>query len=142
MRMLTARVLVVAALAASALVVPSSPALAAGLTVTARHAVIGATADRLVLIGRYTCGPFPGGVPDRGVIDLEIRQRVNGVEVNAIGYLEPAVCDGQPHGYAADLVSYTGSFVRGTGRWSASGYVEGGGGMQHVHVPPAPIRIR
>jgi len=142
MKLLTPRALVVTVFAAVALVVPSAPAAAAGLTVTGRHAVLGDTAASVVLVGRYTCGPYPGGAPDRGVIDLEIRQTVGGVEARAIGYLEPAVCDGVPQPYAAELSAVVGAFARGTGWWSASGYVEGAGGMQNVHVPPTRIRIR
>ncbi|HYN96247.1 MAG TPA: hypothetical protein VES42_20575 [Pilimelia sp.] len=132
----------VAALAAAALVVPATPAAAAGLTITGRYAFLGDTAASVVLVGQYSCGPFPGGVPERGVLDLSVEQVINGVRVNGIGYLEPTVCTGAPQWYATELSAYTGSFVPGAARWSASGYVEGGGGMQHVHVPPAPVRIR
>lgn len=142
MKILAPRVLVVSLLAAAALVVPSSPAVAAGLTVTGRYALIGDTATSIVLVGQYSCGPYPAGVPDRGVVDLEIRQDVDGVPVNAIGYLEPRVCTGEPQWYAAELLAYAGSFVPGPARWSASGYVEGPDGVQHVHVPPTRIRLR
>jgi hypothetical protein len=139
---LAPRVLVVAVLAAAALVAQSAPAAAAGLTVTGRYALLGDTSSSVVLVGQYSCGPFPAGVPDRGVIDLEIRQDVGGVGVNAIGYLYPSVCTGEPQWYATELVAYAGSLIRGAARWSGSGYVEGGGGMQNVHVPPTGIRIR
>jgi hypothetical protein len=142
MKLLAPRALVVVVLAATALVVPAAPAAAAGLTITGRHALIGDTPGSVVLVGQYSCGPYPAGVPDRGVIDLEIRQEVDGVPVNAIGYLEPRVCDGELQWYAAELLSFAGSLVLGAARWSGSGYVEGPGGMQHVHVPPARIRIR
>jgi hypothetical protein len=142
MTKLAPRVLVVAVLAAVALVVPSTPAVAAGLTITGRYALLGDTATSVVLVGQYSCGPFPTGVPDRGVLDLEIRQDVNGTPVNAIGYLTPTVCTGEPQWYAAELSAVEGSFVRANARWSASGYVEGDGGLQNVHVPPTRIRIR
>jgi len=123
----------------------ASPAPAgAGLSITVRRAVLGDTPDTIVVTGRYTCGPFPGGAPERGVLDLGVTQIVNGVEVNGIGYVEPTVCDGLPHRYTAELTAYPGPFARGAATWGASGYVEGPGGavMQHVYVPPTPIRLR
>ncbi|MFC6017356.1 hypothetical protein ACFP2T_14200 [Plantactinospora solaniradicis] len=119
-----------------------SAAAATGLTITGRYALLGDTPDIVILVGRYSCGPYPDGVPERGVVDLGVRQLVDGIETNAFGYLEPQVCDGEPRWYAAELRSYAGSFVTGAASWSGSGYVEGPGGMQHVHVPTTPIRIR
>ncbi|MGI5215490.1 hypothetical protein [Plantactinospora sp. CA-290183] len=144
-------VVTVLGLAFAALVAPPVPATAApegragaapALTVTARYALLGDSPERAVLIGRYTCGPYPGGVAERGVVDLGLRQDVAGTVVDAFGYLEPAVCTGQPQQYAVELVSYSGPLVAGAASWSASGYVEGPGGAQSVYVPPTPIRIR
>ena len=116
---------------------------ASGLTVTARWALLGDAPTTVVLVGRYTCGPFPGGVPDRGVIDLGLTQVVNATEVRGIGYLTPTVCDGTAQWFAAELTTVGGAaFRRGTATWAASGYVEGGGGMQHGSVPPTRIRIQ
>lgn len=125
------------------LIAPAGPARAsAGLTVDARSAVLLADRTQVMLLGDYSCGPFTGGVPDRGVIDLEIRQFVRGVEVRAIGYLEPTRCDGAPHRYAAPLTTVAGTLRRAAATWSASGYVEGDGGLQNAFVPPTPITIR
>lgn len=129
--------------AALALVPVTAATAATGMTVTARWAMLGDDPTAVVLVGRYTCGPFPGGAPDRGVIDMGVNQVVNGVEVRGIGYLTPTVCDGQPQWYAVELTTFGGlTFRRANATWGASGYVEGGGGMQNVHVPPAAIRIR
>jgi hypothetical protein len=115
----------------------------AGLTVTARWALLSDAPATAVLVGQYTCGPFPGGVPDRGVIDLSLNQQVNGATRRGIGYLTPTVCDGSPQWYAAGVSTVDGTaFRRASATWSASGYVEGGGGLQHGSVPPTAIQIR
>ena len=49
---------------------------------------------------------------------------------HGIGYLEPRVCTGEPQWYAAELLATAGRFTRNTAQWSASGYVEGPGGVQ------------
>jgi hypothetical protein len=114
-----------------------------GLTVAVRWALLGDAPTAVVLVGRYSCGPFPGGVPDRGVVDLGVTQVVNGVEVRGVGYLTPTVCDATAQWFAAELTTFGGvAFRRATAVWSASGYVEGGGGMQHVSVPPTRIRVQ
>jgi hypothetical protein len=142
MRIAVRRILVLAVLAVAAVVVPSAPAAAAGLTVTGRYALLGDGSASVILVGQYNCGPYPGGVPDRGVIDLGVRQVVGGVTVTGIGYLEPRVCTGEPQWYAAELPATAGTFAPGAAQWSASGYVEGPGGVQSVYVPPTRIRIR
>lgn len=123
---------------------PASTAAAdAGLTVRARWALLSDVPATVVLVGEYTCGPFPGGVPDRGVIDLGVDQRVNGATRRGIGYLTPTVCDGSPQWFAAGVSTVDGTaFRRASATWSASGYVEGAGGLQHVSVPPTSIQIR
>jgi hypothetical protein len=129
----------------TALLVPTGPASAAqtGLTITADLALRTAGGASVTLAGTYSCGPFTGGVPDRGVIDLTVTQSVRGVPVNGYGYLEPTVCDGTAHQYAVEVTTFgEQGFRRGPARWSASGYVEGDGGLQHVSVPPTAIRIR
>jgi len=136
------RILVLVVLAVAAVVVPSAPAAAAGLTVTGRYAILGDDPAGVILVGQYSCGPFPAGVPDRGVIDLSVRQAAGGAEVVGISYLEPRVCTGEPQWYAAELIATAGTFRRAAAQWSASGYVEGPGGVQSVHVPPTRIRIR
>jgi hypothetical protein len=136
------KMLVLVVLAVAAVVVPSAPAAAAGLTVTGRYAILGDDPASVILVGQYSCGPYPDGVPDRGVLDLSVRQTVGGAEINGIGYLEPRVCTGEPQWYAAELLATAGTFTRTAARWSASGYVEGPGGLQNVHVPPTRIRIR
>lgn len=116
---------------------------ASGLTVAVRWALLGDAPTTVVLVGRYTCGPFPGGVPDRGVVDLDVTQVVDATEVRGIGYLTPTVCDGTAQWFAAELTTFGGAaFRRAAATWAASGYVEGGGGMQHGSVPPTRIRIR
>jgi hypothetical protein len=124
------------------LVAPAGAEAAAGLTVDARYALLSADHTRVLLVGDYACGPFTDGVPDRGVIDLEIKQIVDGVEVRAIGFLEPTRCDGAEHRYAASLLTIAGTLRRGTATWTASGYVEGDESLQSVFVPPTPIRLR
>ena len=129
----------------TALMVPAGAASAAqaGLTVTARFALRNAGGESVTLTGTYSCGPFAGGVPDRGVIDLTISQSAGGVSINGYGYLDPAVCDGVAHRYAVELTTVgEQGFRRGMAQWSSSGYVEGDGGLQHGFVPPTPIRIR
>jgi hypothetical protein len=134
--------LVLAVLAIAAVVVPSAPAAAASLTVTGRYALLGDGSTSVILVGQYTCGPYPAGVPDRGVIDLTVRQVVGGVEVTGFGYLEPRICTGEPQWYAAEVSATAGTFARAAARWSASGYVEGPDGVQSVHVPATRIRVR
>ncbi len=142
----TLTVLAVSVLALStALVVPAgaASAAAAGLTVTARFALRNAGGESVTLAGTYRCGPFTGGVPDRGVIDLTVSQSAGGVSINGYGYLEPTVCDGVAHWYAVEVTAVgEQGFRRGAAQWSSSGYVEGDGGLQHGSVPPTLIRIR
>jgi len=125
--------------------VPASTAsantTAAAPTLTARWALLSSNTS-VVLVGQYTCGPYPSGAPERGVIDLGLNQTVNGAEVRGIGYLEPRVCDGLPQWYAAELTSVSGAFQRGRARWAASGYIEGPPGVERVSVPPTAIRIQ
>jgi hypothetical protein len=60
--------------------------------------------------------------------------------VTAFGYLEPAVCDGSRQPFRVTLTGTGGMRFRpGSATWSASGYVEGDTGLQHVQVPPTPI---
>jgi len=116
---------------------------AAGLTVTARRAVLAGAGASVTLVGTYSCGPFSSGVPDSGVIDFTIRQSSAGGTVTGFGYLEPTACDGADHPFSVDLPSVSElRFRRGAAQWSASGYVEGDGGLQSVSVPPTAIRIR
>lgn len=133
-------------LAASVLTLSvAAPASAAGtgLTISARSAVLGAGGVSVTLAGTYSCGPFTSGVPDRGVIDLTVSQSVHGVIVNGYGYLEPTVCDGTAQPYAVDVTTFgQQGFRRGWAQWSASGYVEGDGGMQHGGASPTAIRIQ
>jgi hypothetical protein len=126
-----------------ALAPSATAATDAGLTVRARWALLSDDPATVVLVGAYTCGPFPGGVPDRGVIDLAVDQRVAGATRHGIGYLTPTVCDGTPQWFAAGVSTVDGTaFRRANATWGASGYVEGSGGLQHGSVPPTPIRIR
>lgn len=123
---------------------PAATAVAdAGLTISARWALLSDDPTTVVLVGQYSCGPFPGGVPDRGVIDLGVDQRANGTTRRGIGYLTPTVCDGTPQWFAAGVSTVDGTaFRRASATWSASGYVEGPGGLQHGSVPPTAIQIR
>ncbi|MDR7277124.1 hypothetical protein [Catenuloplanes atrovinosus] len=115
----------------------------ADLTVSGQWALLSDDPATVALVGKYTCGPYPGGVPDRGVIDLSVDQRVNGAIRRGTGYLTPTVCDGTPQWFAAGVTTVDGSaFRRATATWSASGYVEGPGGLQHGAVPPTTIQIR
>lgn len=135
------RGLVVLVLAATALLVPTAASADPGITVTGQFAF--RSSGGVVLVGQYRCGPFASGVPDRGVFDLSVVQTVAGTEVRGIGYLTPTTCDGLPQWYAVELTTVGGAaFRRGPATWSASGYVEGDGGLQHFTNPPAPIRIR
>jgi hypothetical protein len=127
----------------TALLIPANAASAAGLSVNARSALLNAGGASVTLAGTYSCGPFTSGVPDRGVIDLTVTQSAGGVTVNGYGYLEPTVCDGAAQRYAVEVTTFGAQgFRRGAAQWSASGYVEGDGGLQHGSVPPTAIRIR
>ena len=132
---------------ALALLLPASTVTASTIvaapTLNARWALLADDGTSVVLVGQYTCGPYPSGVPERGVIDLSLNQILGGAEVRGIGFLEPRVCDGQPQWYAAELtVSAGGAFQRGRARWSASGYIEGPSGVEPVSVPPTAIRVQ
>jgi hypothetical protein len=132
---------------ALALLLPASTVTASTIvaapTLNARWALLSDRGTSVVLVGQYTCGPFPSGVPDRGVIDLSLSQTVGGVEVRGFGFLEPRVCDGTPQWYAAELtVGSGGVFQRGRARWSGSGYIEGPNGVEPVSVPPTAIRVQ
>jgi hypothetical protein len=136
-----ARRTVTVLLALTAALVPAAGAAAAtGLALTADTATLGPHRTSVVLAGTYSCGPFASGRPDRGVIDLSVEQSRMGDTVKAIGYLEPAVCDGSAQPFEVTLTGTGGRrFQRGAATWSASGYVEGDTGTQNVHVAPTPI---
>ena len=121
----------------------AASAAAVGLTVSADSATLVRPArTSVVLSGVYSCGPFAAGVPDRGVVDLSVVQVQGRRTVTAIGYLEPAVCDGTDQPFATTLtVTGTRRLQVGAATWSASGYVEGDTGLQHVFVPPTPISL-
>jgi hypothetical protein len=110
-----------------------------GLALTADTATLGPHRTSVVLAGTYSCGPFASGRPDRGVIDLSVQQPHSGGPVTAIGYLEPAVCDGAAQPFEVMLTGTGGRFQRGAATWIASGYVEDDTGTQTVEVPPTPI---
>ena len=125
------------------LVLPvGSAGVQTGLTFETRHANLAADPIAVVLRGTYSCGPFPGGVPDRGVIDLTVRQAGTSEQVTGFGFVEPTVCDGTSQRFTAEVTAVSGSFRRGLATWSASGFVEGANGTQNVFVPDTPIRIK
>ena len=139
-----ARTTVTVLLALTAALIPAAGLAAeAGLTLTANKATLASHRTSVVLRGTYSCGPFASGRPERGVIDLGVRQTRGDATVDAIGYLEPSICDGTSRPFKVTLTS-TGDerFRRGAATWSASGYVEGDTGLQDVHVPPTPILLR
>jgi hypothetical protein len=113
-----------------------------GLTFEAQRAELAAEPTVVVLRGTYSCGPFPGGVPDRGVIDLTMRQARPDEQVTGFGFFEPTVCNGTLQRFAASVTAVSGSFRRGPATWSASGFVEGATESQNVFVPDTPIRIK
>ena len=137
----TARAMVTVLLGLTAVLIPAVALAAdAGLTLTADAATLGRTRTSVVLAGTYSCGRFASGRPDRGVIDLTVQQTRMGDTVSAIGYLEPAVCDGSAQAFAVTLTGTGGGrFQRGAATWIASGYVEGDTGLQTVQVPPTGI---
>ena len=112
-----------------------------GLTFETKHANLAAEPTVVVLRGTYSCGPFPGGVPGRGVIDLTVRQESPSEQVTGFGFVEPTVCDGTSQRFTAEVTAVLGSFQRGLATWSASGFVESANGTQNVFVPDTPIRI-
>lgn len=112
-----------------------------GLTFEAQRAELTADPTVVVLRGTYSCGPFPGGTPARGVIDLTVRQALPN-EVTGFGFFEPTVCNGRLKRFTAEVTAASGSFRGGPATWSASGYVEGTTGTQNVFVPDTPIRIK
>jgi hypothetical protein len=139
----TARTTVTILLALIAAVIPAAGAAAdTGLSLTADTATLGPNRTSVVLRGTYSCGPFASGRPDRGVIDLSVQQTRMGGMLAAIGYLEPSICDGTSQPFEVTLTG-TGSkrFRQGAATWSASGYVEGDTGLQHVQIPPTPISL-
>lgn len=115
---------------------PTAAGAEAGLSVTITGGERGSPHTDVVVDGTYTCGPFAGGVPDRGVLDLTVTQARRGA--TAYGYLEPTTCDGTPQPFTAQLTGTSPQrFRSGPASWSASGYVEGDGGvLQHTSVPP------
>jgi hypothetical protein len=114
-----------------------------GLSLTANRATLAEGGTAVVLRGTYSCGPFASGQPDRGVIDLSLEQTRRGTTVTAFGFLEPTVCNGTSQPFAVTLTGTGGPrFRTGPATWSGSGYVEGDTGLQHVQVPPTPIRLR
>ena len=113
-----------------------------GLTFEAKRAELAADRTVVVLRGTYSCGPFPGGVPERGVIDLTVRQTRPDRQTTGFGFFEPAICNGTVQRFAASVTAVSGSFRRGPASWSASGYVEGVTGSQNVFVPDTPIHIK
>jgi hypothetical protein len=104
----------------------------------AKRAKLAADPTVVVLDGTYSCGPFTGGVPERGVVDLTVRQ----AQVTGFGFFEPTVCDGTRQRFAASVTAVSGSFRRGPATWSASGFLEGIPKSQNVFVPDTPIRIK
>jgi hypothetical protein len=130
----TARTTLVVLLTLPALLIPAAGVAAdVGLTLTADTATLGRHQTSVVLRGTYSCGPFASGRPDRGVIDLSVEQVRMGDTVAAFGFLEPAVCDGTSQPFEVTLTGTGGArFQRGPATWSASGYVEGDTGLQHV----------
>ena len=94
----------------------------------------------MVLRGHYSCGPFASGVPDRGVIDLGVKQARRTGTVTAVGYLDPSVCDGTRQRFEVTLTAAE-PLRAGAATWLASGYVEGDTGVQHVHVAPTRITL-
>jgi hypothetical protein len=120
----------------------AAAAAAVGLTVTANSAELGRDGTSVVLRGSYSCGPFASGFPDRGVIDLSIKQDRRGNTVTAFGFLEPTACDGSSQPYRVTLTGTGGERLRtGAATWAASGYVEGDTGLQHVQVDPTGITL-
>jgi hypothetical protein len=139
----TARAMVTILLGLTAVLLPAVGLAAdAGLTLTAETAMLGPHRTSVVLGGTYTCGPFASGRPDRGVIDLSVQQDRESGTVAAFGFLEPAVCDGTTQPFEVTLTGTGGKrFRQDAATWSASGYVEGDTGLQHVQVPPTPIAL-
>jgi hypothetical protein len=137
----TARAMVTILLGLTTVLLPAvGLAAVAGLTLTADTATLGPHGTSVVLGGTYTCGPFASGRPDRGVIDLSVQQDRAGSTVTAFGFLEPVVCDGASQPFQVTLTGTGGKqFRKGAATWSASGYVEGDTGLQHVQVPPTLI---
>ena len=138
-----ARWTVMLLLALVALMVPVEVTSAqTGLTFEAQRAELAADPTVVVLRGFYSCGPFAGGVPERGVIDPTVRQARPDEQVTGFGFFVPAVCDGTLQRFAASVTAVSGSFRRGRATWSASGFVEGTTGSQNVFVPDSPIPIK
>jgi hypothetical protein len=137
-----ARCTVMPFLALAALMLPVDVTSAqSGLTFEAQRADLAVDTPGVVLRGVYSCGPFPGEVPVRGVIDLTVRQASPDEQVTGFGFFEPTVCNGKLRRFAASVTAVSGSFRRGPATWSASGFVEGTTGSQTVFVPDTPIRI-
>src|SRR5688500_16258718 len=80
---------------------PGTAAAAEGLAVDIDSGALGPGRTTVVVAGDYSCGPFAAGVPDRGVIDITVRQRQGRRTITAYGYLEPTVCDGSDQPFTA-----------------------------------------
>jgi hypothetical protein len=135
----TSRTTVTVFLALIAALIPAAGVAAdAGLTLAADTATLGPHRTSVVLRGAYSCGPFASGRPDRGVIDLSVQQTRTGGTVTAFGFLTLSICDGTSQPFEVTLTGGE-RFRQGAATWSASGYVEGDTGLQHVQVPATPI---
>ncbi|MGM1065249.1 hypothetical protein [Saccharothrix sp. Mg75] len=142
-RQLLRRGAVVAAVVAAVLG-PAPVAVAAPtLEVSVTGARAAADGQRVVLTGRYACGPFS---PDfDGVVDLTVVQERDGVTTTGYGYLYPAVCDGAEQVWSAPVDSVGGPFVAGRARVSGSGYAcdrAPGGGCASGSFGPTTVRVR
>lgn len=98
---------------------------------------------RVVLSGRYVCGPFS---PDSdGVVDLTVVHEAGAVDTTGYGYLYPTVCDGTAQSWAAPVDSVGTQFVRGRAQASGSGYAcdrVPGGACAFGSFGPTTVRIR
>lgn len=121
---------------------PGTAAAAEGLAVAIDTGDLGPGRTTVVVAGAYSCGPFAAGVPDRGTIDITVQQRQGRRTVTAYGYFDPVVCDGTDQAFTATVTAVgTTPFRVGPATWSASGYVEGDGTLQHTSVPPTAFTL-
>jgi hypothetical protein len=144
MRQRLLRLAVVLTAVAAAVLGLGSPAIAdPTLQVSVTGAQLTPGGLRVVLTGRYVCGPFS---PDSdGVVDLTVVQPATPADTTGYGYLYLTVCDGTTQTWSAPVDSVGAPFARGRAQASGSGYAcdrAPGGACAFGSFGPTTVRIR
>lgn len=143
MRRLLRLGVVLTAVAAAALGLGRPAVAEPTLRVSVTGAELAPGGMRVVLTGRYVCGPFS---PDSdGVVDLTVVQELGPVGTTGYGYLFLTVCDGSAQGWSAPVDSVAGQFAPNRAQVSGSGYAcdrGPAGGCAFGSFGPTTVRIR